>query len=154
MASCELLSKVCIFVVWNNRSALGDPGRAVVNCFQKFVSLSFETTTGLLLVSGIRLWIAFKSLYLCSLKQLLTGGELPAMSCELLSKVCIFVVWNNGLASVPYSHMLWIAFKSLYLCSLKQQKHRGRQYVMRCELLSKVCIFVVWNNSSRVLLWY
>ena len=69
------------------------------------------------------LWIAFKSLYLCSLKQHLRESQCQRGSCKLL--------WEN-----------------LYLCSLEQQFLREKQLNYCCELLSKVCIFVVWNNTS------
>ena len=40
-------------------------------------------------------------------------------------------------------YKLSIAFKSLYLCSLKQRKVFFCTFRFSCELLSKVCIFVV-----------
>ena len=70
------------------------------------------------------------------------------MCCELLSKVCIFVVWNNCEDMGIFKILLWIAFKSLYLCSLKQLEDRDMEECYGCELLSKVCIFVVWNNNG------
>ena len=193
-----MLSKICIFVVWNNKRNLFLNVGTVVNCFQKFVSLLSETTQYHEVNEYIKLWIAFKNLYLCCLKQPLLIGYVNTPSCELLSKICIFVVWNNpyhfGASHCPvvncfqkfvsllsettlsplHIHLLWvvncfqkfvsllsettviaacadgvklwIAFKNLYLCCLKQQAMRCLSCFVSCELLSKICIFVVWNN--------
>ena len=143
---CELLSKICIFVVWNNPHRNIRRPQRVVNCFQKFVSLLSETTDNRFCIFVLSLWIAFKNLYLCCLKQLLPERLSRSPCCELLSKICIFVVWNNiplwvlssssvvncfqkfvsllsettlGVFAI-YCVLLWIAFKNLYLCCLKQ----------------------------------
>ena len=140
--SCELLSKICIFVTANINHQHRRHGQAVVNCFQKFVSLWRRTSPsdGRAGING--LWIAFKNLYLCD-------GEHPSGvkyvtydSCELLSKICIFVTANiivkstnleyivvncfqkfvslwrrtSRDLSMLFAPVLWIAFKNLYLC--------------------------------------
>ena len=66
---CELLSKVCIFDILNNKWISTEWIDGVVNCFQKFVSLIFWTT----------------NYNRCH-------GH---FGCELLSKVCIFDILNN-----------------------------------------------------------
>ena len=147
----------------------------VVNCFQKFVSLLSETTLYRASCSMRLLWIAFKNLYLCCLKQRLRTPRRYVRCCELLSKICIFVVWNNvelslnrldvvvncfqkfvsllsettQLSACMMFAMLWIAFKNLYLCCLKQPLDKVGFAPKSCELLSKICIFVVWNNCTE-----
>ena len=117
-----------------------------MNCFQKFVSLLSETTNVIQVIRELPLWIAFKNLYLCCLKQPSVCIFAIYSSCELLSKICIFVVWNNqkddnkaaqavvncfqkfvsllsettGKCGLHLHYRLWIAFKNLYLCCLKQ----------------------------------
>ena len=44
---CELLSKICIFDIGNNIADICTNASKVVNCFQKFVSLTSETTVWL-----------------------------------------------------------------------------------------------------------
>ena len=170
---CELLSKICIFVVWNNIPLWVLSSSSVVNCFQKFVSLLSETTYCCINTCGNGLWIAFKNLYLCCLKQRRYLRSSLHYCCELLSKICIFVVWNNiilanannnsvvncfqkfvsllsettKLHGYIWRYKLWIAFKNLYLCCLKQLNFTGIYGGTSCELLSKICIFVVWNNT-------
>ena len=169
-----------------------------MNCFQKLVSLLFETTFLYSSILSFGLWIAFKNLYLCSLKQPLFAIYELLQCCELLSKTCIFALWNNSLQlwiteqnscellsktcifalwnNLPADTIrnwivvncfqklvsllfettqdsvsiqpgpLWIAFKNLYLCSLKQRGWNGWMYAHCCELLSKTCIFALWNN--------
>ena len=141
-----MLSKICIFVVWNNNINFGYPDNNVVNCFQKFVSLLSETTTYDNIKSIVQLWIAFKNLYLCCLKQPLSSAKNHQTSCELLSKICIFVVWNNRISTGSPARNVVNCFQKfvsllsettyLYFPLLKSS----------CELLSKICIFVVWNN--------
>ena len=139
--SCELLSKVCIFDILNNKPNGRASEQLVVNCFQKFVSLIFWTTVDLTMSFKYMLWIAFKSLYLWYSEQQLYYSLQNQYCCELLSKVCIFDILNNLFSFNLYiayvvncfqkfvslifwttephilqrSSPLWIAFKSLYL---------------------------------------
>ena len=118
---CELLSKVYIFDIRNNNREKFPIWEWVVNCFQKFISLIFETTWHLYTWNRWALWIAFKSLYLWYSKQHVRKKPVLVKGCELLSKVYIFDIRNN--------------------VSL-QQKAKS----MSCELLSKVYIFDIRNN--------
>ena len=68
-SGCELLSKVYIFDIRNNNTRGNLKGISVVNCFQKFISLIFETT--------------------------LRDAGVQYIRCELLSKVYIFDIRNN-----------------------------------------------------------
>ena len=148
---CELVSKFCIFVVWNS-IALFDPEMSqVVNWFQNFVSLWSETVNGIWRIWGCLLWIGFKILYLCGLKQSSTLKLNIWTGCELVSKFCIFVVWNSVAKTTGEISMLWIGFKILYLCGLKQSELLLNFYTDGCELVSKFCIFVVWNSLQNIL---
>ena len=154
---CELVSKFCIFVVWNSNYTY-------------------------IFIFGW-LWIGFKILYLCGLKQFKPKAKAEVKRCELVSKFCIFVVWNSLIKWNKKQITLWIGFKILYLCGLKQYyKYIGvvesvvnwfqnfvslwskqlminvEQLKFCCELVSKFCIFVVWNSLSDLgltfnLLW-
>ena len=100
---CELVSKFCIFVIWNS---------PVI-----FVRLSGW------------LWIGFKILYLCDLKQSIVFSGVSSVCCELVSKFCIFVIWNSYSQTVSTATMLWIGFKILYLCDLKQFSFKFRNVI-------------------------
>ena len=117
---CELLSKVYIFDIRNNEVRKRTGRCSVVNCFQKFISLIFETTCRVVQRVGLLLWIAFKSLYLWYSKQQLNWHTGQYVSCELLSKVYIFDIRNNNVIIREQWFQLWIAFKSLYLWYSKQ----------------------------------
>ena len=92
-----MVSKFCIFVVWNS-------------------TLTND-------VKEIELWIGFKILYLCGLKQSTNLTDYNNYGCELVSKFCIFVVWNSFRNLYGFHSWLWIGFKILYLCGLKQCSH-------------------------------
>ena len=131
-SSCELVSKFCIFVIWNSLIMTQSYLTSVVNWFQNFVSLWSETVNG----------------RKCESKS----------SCELVSKFCIFVIWNSFIMKQIIVKMLWIGFKILYLCDLKQYKFERIMANYGCELVSKFCIFVIWNSvnmqqNSRYQLW-
>ena len=128
--SCELVSKFCIFVIWNSIVLLQWKFIAVVNWFQNFVSLWSETVIFRFYLRNSKLWIGFKILYLCDLKQLDGDLDNVAVSCELVSKFCIFVIWNSWVEKKDYYEQLWIGFKILYLCDLKQL-HNIQEYLLR-----------------------
>ena len=166
-----MLSKICIFDIGNNVSSFNIGERLlwiafknlylwhrkqpirpvilpskVVNCFQKFVSLTSETTLDYWACKCIKLWIAFKNLYLWHRKQLRLLGYRILRCCELLSKICIFDIGNNTLGIANVLAELWIAFKNLYLWHRKQLNGLLVKTYQCCELLSKICIFDIGNN--------
>ena len=143
---CELLSKVCIFAILNSYQLIFLFVYLVVNCFQKFVSLPSWTV--------------------------LLKKQSATNRCELLSKVCIFAILNSAFPLLTSTQfvvncfqkfvslpswtvtfkkkririVLWIAFKSLYLCHLEQCLNIRYSSPPSCELLSKVCIFAILNS--------
>ena len=121
----------------------------VVNCFQKFISLIFETTHHAPCYSICTLWIAFKSLYLWYSKQRHWLYLSIKHGCELLSKVYIFDIRNNSFMWNNLRCSLWIAFKSLYLWYSKQLRCFNLLDDPGCELLSKVYIFDIRNNCCE-----
>ena len=116
-------------------------------CFQKIVSLFWRTTCAQIFLIGIRLWFAFKKLYLCSDEQL------PAVKLGLLRVVICFqkivsLFWRTTrFFLINSNNMLWFAFKKLYLCSDEQPQEELTRAEKCCDLLSKNCIFVLTNNK-------
>ena len=99
--SCELLSKIIIFVTRHSLIALNQHTLLVVNCFQKLLS-SWHDTTSIIIVSIIIvLWIAFKNYYLRDTTQLTSLKSRNLWSCELLSKIIIFVTRHNLTTIIP-----------------------------------------------------
>ena len=92
---CELLSKIIIFVTRNNKVSRKAVFAYVVNCFQKLLSSWHETTSIAVKRSNNPLWIAFKNYYLRDTKQHQLSRLGMCVSCELLSKIIIFVTRNN-----------------------------------------------------------
>ena len=93
---CELLSKIIIFVMKDNRCSLPTWAMLVVNCFQKLLSSWWRTTQSIYDEIAKALWIAFKNYYLRDEGQL--------QNYKLSAK--------DG---------LWIAFKNYYLRDEGQQ---------------------------------
>ena len=177
VSSCELLSKIIIFVMKNNSHLIGFKVMSVVNCFQKLLSSWWRTTNIGFHVIGTRLWIAFKNYYLRDEEQLKNVFSWISVGCELLSKIIIFVMKNNlspiGMGSGRVvncfqkllsswwrttkwrldmvSLLLWIAFKNYYLRDEEQRLLGFRLRQGGCELLSKIIIFVMKNNRRRYL---
>ena len=146
-----------------------------MNCFQKLLSSWRGTTKTPNLCSACPLWIAFKNYYLRDEEQLTANDVKNLVGCELLSKIIIFVTRNNN---HKFSHLLggvvncfqkllsswrgttlevlmkmfsvlWIAFKNYYLRDEEQRLGISGDVVERCELLSKIIIFVTRNNQKR-----
>ena len=173
--SCELLSKICIFVTANIIVKSTNLEYIVVNCFQKFVSLWRRTSSYKECVQLLQLWIAFKNLYLCDGEHQYAESVEIAGSCELLSKICIFVtanilsfdmstelivvncfqkfvsLWRRTSLDISRQFLLqlWIAFKNLYLCDGEHHIPILPSKICGCELLSKICIFVTANITRR-----
>ena len=144
----------------------------VVNCFQKLLSSWHDTTTHKTNSYGTMLWIAFKNYYLRDTTQLTLVESQREDRCELLSKIIIFVTRHNSINEV-YKWLcvvncfqkllsswhdttqlrgnlwwvpLWIAFKNYYLRDTTQLMNWNTSMNMRCELLSKIIIFVTRHN--------
>ena len=92
---CELLSKIIIFVMKDNLNNNVEATPLVVNCFQKLLSSWWRTTLCCKRTSQQQLWIAFKNYYLRDEGQLLPFISSLVVSCELLSKIIIFVMKDN-----------------------------------------------------------
>ena len=144
----------------------------VVNCFQKLLSSWHDTTFSLFVDNVILLWIAFKNYYLRDTTQRFVEFPSYCSCCELLSKIIIFVTRHNfSWSQCTFScvvncfqkllsswhdttyasgnkiaNALWIAFKNYYLRDTTQPVRFSRERSGRCELLSKIIIFVTRHN--------
>ena len=148
---------------------------SVVNCFQKLLSSWWRTTGHPKKLWKISLWIAFKNYYLRDEGQPVKLSPALKDGCELLSKIIIFVMkdnlsyksllaatvvncfqkllssWWRTTHSVDGNTelMLWIAFKNYYLRDEGQRIHFVNTQLLRCELLSKIIIFVMKDNLKH-----
>ena len=120
--SCELLSKIIIFVMKDNLGGSMMYNGLVVNCFQKLLSSWWRTTNQIIINNLGMLWIAFKNYYLRD------EGQLRMLPTSRLSR-------------------LWIAFKNYYLRDEGQPADFNPSCLACCELLSKIIIFVMKDNS-------
>ena len=169
---CELLSKIIIFVMKDNQPLRGAGSNEVVNCFQKLLSSWWRTTWLKDLQNFLQLWIAFKNYYLRDEGQPTLSSSERLCCCELLSKIIIFVMKDNkekrflkqtyvvncfqkllsswwrttDIEIDACNLMLWIAFKNYYLRDEGQPRYNHFVEVTRCELLSKIIIFVMKDN--------
>ena len=148
-----------------------------MNCSQKLISLIFGTTHIVMFIICVWLWIALKSWYLWYSEQRQWSYKVGRQCCELLSKVDIFDIRNNStgkgtkqqevvncsqkLISLIFGTTgsligrcvvgLWIALKSWYLWYSEQHTVLQAMLDAGCELLSKVDIFDIRNNSVKML---
>ena len=169
---CELLSKIIIFVTRHNFGFVKTASFLVVNCFQKLLSSWHDTTNPTAFLISMMLWIAFKNYYLRDTTQHTIDKLSAPISCELLSKIIIFVTRHNTFAAEVISvdvvncfqkllsswhdttmslllikhPQLWIAFKNYYLRDTTQQMKVLLTLDNSCELLSKIIIFVTRHN--------
>ena len=111
--SCELLSKIIIFVMKDNIRSMNNYSTVVVNCFQKLLSSWWRTTFWLSNCQGRALWIAFKNYYLRDEGQHQQEQHLFALRCELLSKIIIFVMKDNGTKCARHMYMVVNCFQKL-----------------------------------------
>ena len=116
---CDWLSKVCTFGIWNNISLSFIHCNAVVIGSQKFVPLVSGTTYEGIFVF-VLLWLALKSLYLWYLEQRRRYTRYWCPSCDWLSKVCTFGIWNNLWVIDNTTITVVIGSQSLYLWYLEQ----------------------------------
>ena len=119
------------------------------------------------------MWIAFKNYYLRDTTQQITFIIIIWIRCELLSKIIIFVTRHNLTVKkewyslvvncfqkllsswhdttigdiVRINGQLWIAFKNYYLRDTTQLLRKTGCWHKRCELLSKIIIFVTRHNQ-------
>ena len=149
--SCELLSKICIFDIGNSRLWVHTYTPVVVNCFQKFVSLTSETAHGDFNNDFNKLWIAFKNLYLWHRKQHWLNASFTHACCELLSKICIFDIGN----SYQYFdiHLLYVVncFQKFVSLTSETAAEITNREACSCELLSKICIFDIGNSGAYMI---
>ena len=141
IGGCELLSKIIIFVMKDNKIFEIESSKSVVNCFQKLLSSWWRTTKRSIRRFIRQLWIAFKNYYLRDEGQRICFLKDLSISCELLSKIIIFVMKDNRKGSGRVNQTvvncfqkllsswwrtteqvttellpsLWIAFKNYYL---------------------------------------
>ena len=125
-----------------------------MNCFQIIIFVSPETTASRDSSPSRLLWIAFKLLFLCRQKQRINLKTVKSQCCELLSNYYFCVARNNPIGKHNTCHMLWIAFKLLFLYRQKQQRDPVKRMDYRCELLSNYYFCVARNNSIRAKKWH
>ena len=143
-----------------------------MNCFQKLLSSWHDTTLKVFDFVPAELWIAFKNYYLRDTTQQEILSNDKTIRCELLSKIIIFVTrhnlvnkkavtglvvncfqkllssWHDTTFStlLQWNFLLWIAFKNYYLRDTTQLLKISQCLWVRCELLSKIIIFVTRHN--------
>ncbi len=144
--SCDLLSKVCTFGIWNNITVLYVSSPSVVTCSQKFVPLVSGTTVSIVHLLFVMLWLALKSLYLWYLEQRIKVNANWWWVVTCSQKFVPLVSGTTFFSFSILSGWLWLALKSLYLWYLEQRTDSSAAYCYRCDLLSKVCTFGIWNN--------
>ena len=113
LPSCELLSKIIIFVMKDNEPQKEPSMDCVVNCFQKLLSSWWRTTFAYLFDVNDMLWIAFKNYYLRDEGQRYDHWIRRRFSCELLSKIIIFVMKDNNLNQITKEAVVVNCFQKL-----------------------------------------
>ena len=151
VCSCELLSKIIIFVTRHNQCLANLQGRWVVNCFQKLLSSWHDTTSIIKARNLCQLWIAFKNYYLRDTTQPLMKTSHPHLGCELLSKIIIFVTRHNRVIISMVQTLVVNCFQKLLSSWHDTTVLQLKGQTIRCELLSKIIIFVTRHNWTGLL---
>ena len=118
---CDLLSKLYLWHIGNNKNDGRTPTLVVVICFQNCIFDISETTWGWRRVQSTWLWFAFKIVSLTYRKQL--ARELPSLAMVVICfQNCIFDISETTMGLIlQQSISLWFAFKIVSLTYRKQQ---------------------------------
>ena len=178
---CDLLSKLYLWHIENNKAENVRKAIEVVICFQNCIFDISKTTRYRSYSTHLLLWFAFKIVSLTYRKQ--QSGECPQSNrgCDLLSKLYLWHIENNAkpflllmlvvvicfqncifdiskttrtfsLIALP---SLWFAFKIVSLTYRKQLIIIHFRGLIRCDLLSKLYLWHIENNGrlSRNCSW-
>ena len=97
--------------------------------------------------SAYRLWIALKSWYLWYSEQHENISDFVQDVVNCSQKLISLIFGTTRLAQSLSEQELWIALKSWYLWYSEQQVRMLEEIKTSCELLSKVDIFDIRNNT-------
>ena len=119
-----------------------------MNCFQKLLSSWWRTTSRSFSTSSSVLWIAFKIIIFVMKdnEYWLILSDSSVVNCfqKLLSSW-----WRTTKKIIKLEcPTLWIAFKNYYLRDEGQLRIGIANAHLRCELLSKIIIFVMKDNYT------
>ena len=92
---CDLLSNQYIWTTGNNGLSRSAQEIQVVICFQISIFELLETTINHILICRLKLWFAFKSVYLNYWKQQTYAPHTFPGGCDLLSNQYIWTTGNN-----------------------------------------------------------
>ena len=172
---CDLLSKMYLCRIGNNKRKWSTITFVVVICFQKCIFVVLETTK----FWRFRHWcvvICFQKCIFVVLETTYYRQSQSTMRCDLLSKMylcrignnwsnlaeqeetvvicfqkCIFVVLETTLKySSFFSLSLWFAFKNVSLSYWKQRWNSSGFTIKCCDLLSKMYLCRIGNNIKNI----
>ena len=145
---CDLVTKKCIFDILNNARKTTSSWDTVVIWLQKNVSLIFWTTHIFTNTMWYTLWFGYKKMYLWYSEQHLGVNEHIRVSCDLVTKKCIFDILNNLINPnmVFFIVVIWLQknVSLIFWTTSLSQKERDNC----CDLVTKKCIFDILNNKS------
>ena len=170
--SCELLSKILSLTIEHNLTCWMSIVQTVVNCFQKSYLWLLNTTGTTEYQDTLELWIAFKNLIFDYWTQPREPTAPITQSCELLSKILSLTIEHNGsrrgwrqrtvvncfqksylwlLNTTLFEKyrnigLLWIAFKNLIFDYWTQPESVVWEFLVCCELLSKILSLTIEHN--------
>ena len=128
-----------------------DRPKEICSCelLSKFVSLWFPTTSNILVIGRVVLWITFKiCTFVISNNIPLTQVQTSAL--WITFKICIFVTPNNLQQVRIYALQVVNYFQNLYLCDFQQHGRFTLMTALGCELLSKfVSLWLPTTTQKR-----
>ncbi len=146
-------------------------------CFQKLFFISLPTTQRGFTETKEMLWFAFKNCSLYLYQQHLWGLFKVKSCCDLLSKIVLYIFTNNFskvfiwlvlvvicfqklfFISLPtttiafglFHTKLWFAFKNCSLYLYQQLLLFHQKQGLRCDLLSKIVLYIFTNNGTSAM---
>ena len=150
---CDLVTKKCIFDILNNLSQMQTFWQVVVIWLQKNVSLIFWTTSPASLIEIRMLWFGYKKMYLWYSEQRLTSGGFITISCDLVTKKCIFDILNNFITARSPSCIVVIWLQKNVSLIFWTTGIIPELQDESCDLVTKKCIFDILNNGDSSDKW-
>ena len=120
-----------------------------MNCFQKLLSSWWRTACKPLITWPLALWIAFKNYYLRDEGQPRKNISQCTIVVNCFQKL-LSSWWRTARKeALAVDLVLWIAFKNYYLRDEGQLLRDSSMATLRCELLSKIIIFVMKDSFEN-----
>ena len=139
---CDLLSKLYLWLTSYIVNKIWYTQFRVVICFQNCIFDLLHTSVVENENGVVSLWFAFKIVSLTYFIHHSKCSPLHTLCCDLLSKLYLWLTSYIVVKGKKTVHKLWFAFKIVSLTYFIHQKNNCQAYVLGCDLLSKLYLWL------------